>query len=191
MRNVSVPSLGSDISAVANTLVTLRIYGNSVITSLPDFSSFTALKTIEAYNSTSLSEIEGQLPSTLETLLLNNTQVTCLPNKPSLLSNVTPSNLLSDLTCSEGQDLDNDGFMAFEDCNDNLATVYPGAPELCDGIDNNCDGVIDEYIVTLNSTTFSSGQINLTWLVNLNVLVLNVRKKMIKSCETWNELPAK
>jgi hypothetical protein len=30
------------------------------------------------------------------------------------------------------------------DCNDNSASAYPGATEVCDDIDNNCDGVVDE-----------------------------------------------
>ena len=29
------------------------------------------------------------------------------------------------------------------DCDDYDATVYPGAAELCDGLDNDCDGAIE------------------------------------------------
>ncbi len=41
-------------------------------------------------------------------------------------------------------DADNDSYGAACDCNDTNASVNPGATELCDGIDNNCNGQIDE-----------------------------------------------
>jgi gliding motility-associated-like protein len=61
-------------------------------------------------------------------------------------------------------DLDGDGFGNFADavqscsppagyvmdntdCDDTEATIYPGAPELCDGLDNNCDGIIPEPLI--------------------------------------------
>ena len=45
-----------------------------------------------------------------------------------------------------GEDNDYDGFNELVDCNDADASVYPGHPELCDGQDNDCDGLIDEEI---------------------------------------------
>jgi hypothetical protein len=53
--------------------------------------------------------------------------------------------------CCEGDDCvdqDGDGFDALEqggtDCDDHRASVHPGAPEGCDGLDNDCDADIDE-----------------------------------------------
>ena len=54
---------------------------------------------------------------------------------------------LVDLNCDGGVgfvDNDGDGSPACDDCNDGNPDAYPGAFEACDGVDNNCDAVIDE-----------------------------------------------
>ena len=34
------------------------------------------------------------------------------------------------------------------DCNDALAIQYPGNTEICDSLDNDCDGTIDEGLTS-------------------------------------------
>lgn len=41
-------------------------------------------------------------------------------------------------------DKDNDGITSDLDCNDGNAAIYPGHSEQCDGIDENCNGQIDD-----------------------------------------------
>ncbi len=41
-------------------------------------------------------------------------------------------------------DGDGDGYDASVDCDDDDLSVFPGAPEICDGADNDCGGAIDE-----------------------------------------------
>jgi len=54
----------------------------------------------------------------------------------------------------------------FNDCNDNLATIFPGAIEVCNGVDENCNGAIDEgvqnlYYLDADSDSYGSNSLNI------------------------------
>ena len=83
----------------------------------------------------------------------------CVPGVPPC-ANPEPAHC--DAVCSEvkgaasctvrGQDADGDGHFSSacgvspgDDCDDSSPTVYTGAPELCDGIDNDCNGKVDLF----------------------------------------------
>jgi hypothetical protein len=79
---------------------------------------------------------------------------------------VTRIDKIIPLKCLNCTDDDGDGFFmeggacGIEDCDDADASAYPGAPELCNGVDDNCNGNIDDgclYAPTVSITEPSSG----------------------------------
>lgn len=65
-------------------------------------------------------------------------------------------------SCSHaGTDVDGDGYVASgcgtgNDCDDGASAIHPGASDVCDGIDNDCDGSADEaYDCPLGSASSS------------------------------------
>jgi hypothetical protein len=58
--------------------------------------------------------------------------------------NYSSASTSNNLTVSSCTDADGDGYCTPIDCNDANSAINPGASEVCDGVDNNCDGSTDE-----------------------------------------------
>jgi hypothetical protein len=86
-------------------------------------------------------------------------------------------------------DADGDGYVrsgcAFTgiaiDCDDTNPAVNPAALEVCDYVDNNCDGVIDEgcSCITNLAARAKSGKVQLTWTNMVSALSTNIYRGTI------------
>ncbi|MCK6506837.1 putative metal-binding motif-containing protein [Myxococcota bacterium] len=54
---------------------------------------------------------------------------------------------------ADGVDADSDGYPVDQDCNDNNAAVFPGATEVCNGWDDDCDELVDDDDDSLDTST--------------------------------------
>ena len=43
-----------------------------------------------------------------------------------------------------GEDKDGDGARWCDDCRDDDASIHVGAAEMCNGVDDNCNGIVDD-----------------------------------------------
>jgi hypothetical protein len=75
----------------------------------------------------------------------HNSETDCTEPDPGDDDDLTDDDdAIGDDDTDECLDADADGYCEDEDCNDHHSQIYPGAPEIEDAWDNDCDSLIDE-----------------------------------------------
>ena len=76
-------------------------------------------------------------------------------------------------------DRDMDGVLGIDDCDDTNPDVFPGNPEVCDSLDNNCNGMIDEddevfELPIITCGLSDDGNLLFSWPFNEDVIAYNI-----------------
>ena len=87
-----------------------------------------------------------------------------------IISNTTWSYLIldSDDACfmiSSPADADNDGFNETVDCDDSNASINPNATDIWNGVDDDCDNVVDPFMARVSNASFDLNWETIGWVI--------------------------
>lgn len=89
--------------------------------------------------------------------VLNNCIADCLQGNEECFACANSAGCTGNaILCMGLVDADGDHVPAGSDCDDNNAAIHPGAEDVCDGIDNNCDGQVDPCCTDNDNDGFNS-----------------------------------
>ena len=124
------------------TLSSMGLYGDAAVGQLSSTSSGSGSWTL--YQQTSSGSTSSPPTYSFGSSHTNVSEIYIVDGYAGSSSSTNTSSGWDDIVLDYNNDVDGDGYTDDVDCDDNNASVNPSATEYCDGIDNNCDGTIDE-----------------------------------------------